>query len=44
MDVVTGGLSYIGKYITRRLVSDGKQVRILTGHLSRPNRSLRVRS
>ena len=37
MDVVTGGLSYIGKYIMKRLVSDGKQVRILTGHLSRPN-------
>lgn len=37
MDVVTGGLSYIGKYITQRLVSNGKQVRILTGHLTRPN-------
>lgn len=37
MDVVTGGLSYIGKYITKRLVENGKPVRILTGHLNRPN-------
>jgi len=37
MDVVTGGLSYIGKYITKRLVLNGKRVCILTGHLNRPN-------
>jgi nucleoside-diphosphate-sugar epimerase len=36
MDVVTGGLSYIGKHITQRLVSSGKKVLVLTGH---PNRS-----
>ena len=36
-DVVTGGLSYIGKYITRRLVSVGKKVLILTGHPGRDN-------
>lgn len=36
LNVVTGGLSYIGKYITKRLVSEGKQVLVLTGH---PNRS-----
>jgi len=36
-DVVTGGLSYIGKYITRRLVSLGKKVLILTGHPGRDN-------
>ena len=37
LNVVTGGLSYIGKYITRRLVSGGKKVVILTGHRNRPN-------
>jgi uncharacterized protein YbjT (DUF2867 family) len=37
LNVVTGGLSYIGKYITRRLVADGKKVLILTGHPNRPN-------
>lgn len=37
IDVVTGGLSYIGKYITEKLVSQGKKVRILTGHPNRPN-------
>lgn len=36
-DVVTGGLSYLGKYITRRLVSLGKEVLILTGHPGRDN-------
>lgn len=37
LDVVTGAFSYTGKYITRRLLSMGKRVRILTltGH---PNR------
>jgi len=37
LNVVTGGLSYIGKYITKRLVSEGKQVVVLTGHPHRPN-------
>lgn len=37
LNVVTGGLSYIGKYITKRLVSEGKQVLVLTGHPNRPN-------
>jgi len=36
-DVVTGGLSYIGKYITRRLLSLGKKVLVLTGHPGRQN-------
>jgi NADH dehydrogenase len=36
-DVVTGGLSNIGKHLTRRLVSNGNRVRILTGHPNRPN-------
>jgi uncharacterized protein YbjT (DUF2867 family) len=37
LNIVTGGLSYIGKYITRRLVAEGKNVLILTGHPHRPN-------
>ncbi|MBI5776274.1 MAG: NAD(P)H-binding protein [Nitrospirae bacterium] len=37
LNVVTGGLSYIGKFITQRLVSQGKQVLILTNHLQRDN-------
>jgi NADH dehydrogenase len=37
LSVVTGGLSYIGKYITKRLVARDDQVRILTGHPDRPN-------
>ncbi len=34
LDVVTGAFSYTGKYITRRLLSMGKKVRVLTltGH------------
>jgi uncharacterized protein YbjT (DUF2867 family) len=36
-DVVTGALSYTGKYITRRLLSAGRRVRTLTGHPYRPN-------
>ncbi len=37
LDVVTGAFSYTGKYITRRLLSMGKRVRVLT--LTRhPNR------
>lgn len=37
LDVVTGGLSYIGKYITRRLLDQRQHVLILTGHPNRPN-------
>ncbi len=37
LNVVTGGLSYIGKHITKRLISNGKKVLILTGHPNRPN-------
>lgn len=37
LSVVTGGLSYIGKHITQRLVDRGDQVLILTGHPDRPN-------
>ncbi len=37
LNVVTGGLSYIGKYITKRLVLERKKVVILTGHPNRAN-------
>ena len=37
LSVVTGGLSYIGKHITRRLVDRRDNVLILTGHPDRPN-------
>ena len=37
LNVVTGGLSYIGKYITRRLLANGQQVTVLTGHPHRLN-------
>lgn len=37
LNVVTGGLSYIGKYITRRLLDQRQRVLILTGHPNRPN-------
>ena len=37
INVVTGAFSYTGKYITRRLLSTGKKVRTLTGHLNRQN-------
>jgi uncharacterized protein YbjT (DUF2867 family) len=36
-DAVTGALGYTGRYITRRLLSAGRRVRSLTGHLDRPN-------
>jgi uncharacterized protein YbjT (DUF2867 family) len=36
LDVVTGATGYSGKYITRRLLDAGRQVRTLTGH---PNRA-----
>ncbi len=32
IDVVTGSYSYTGRYVTRRLVDAGRQVRTLTGH------------
>ena len=34
---VTGGLSYIGKHITKRLVERGSRVVVMTGHPERPN-------
>ena len=37
LNVVTGAFSYTGKYIAQRLLLQGKQVRTLTGHPSRPN-------
>jgi len=37
LHVVTGAFSYTGKYITRRLLADGVQVRTLTGHPDRPH-------
>jgi len=36
VDVVTGAFSYTGKYITQRLLAQGRLVRTLTGH---PNRT-----
>ncbi len=36
-DVVTGAFGYSGKYITRRLLAEGRQVRTLTNSLNRPN-------
>ena len=36
LNVVTGAFSYAGKYIASRLLSQGKEVRTLTGH---PNRA-----
>ena len=32
IDVVTGSFSYTGRYITRRLLASGRQVRTLTSH------------
>lgn len=37
MDVVTGAFSYTGKYITRLLLAQGREVMTLTGHPDRPN-------
>lgn len=34
---VTGAFSYSGKYITRRLLAEGRQVITLTGHPNRPD-------
>ncbi|MEO8955198.1 MAG: NAD(P)H-binding protein [Ktedonobacteraceae bacterium] len=37
INAITGAFSYTGKYITRRLLAMGKQVRTLTGHPENPN-------
>jgi uncharacterized protein YbjT (DUF2867 family) len=37
LDVVTGATGYSGKYITRRLLSQGHRVRTLTNHPAREN-------
>ena len=37
MDVVTGAFGYTGKYITRRLLDMGIEVKTLTGHPDRPD-------
>jgi len=34
---VTGAFSYSGKYIARRLLAQGDEVRTLTGHPNRPD-------
>jgi uncharacterized protein YbjT (DUF2867 family) len=36
IDVVTGGFSYTGRFIARRLLADGHRVRTLTNHANRP--------
>jgi uncharacterized protein YbjT (DUF2867 family) len=35
--MVTGAFSFTGKYLTRRLLAKGQQVRTLTGHPDHPN-------
>jgi len=37
LHVVTGAFGYTGKYITRRLLAQGKRVMTLTGHPDRPH-------
>lgn len=37
INIITGAFSYTGKYITRRLLALGKEVRTLTGHPDNPN-------
>lgn len=37
LDVVTGAFSYTGKYITKHLLSLGREVKTLTGHPNRPS-------
>lgn len=37
INAITGAFSYTGKYITRRLLAMGKEVRTLTGHPNNPN-------
>ena len=36
LDAVTGGFSYTGRFIARRLLGDGRRVRTLTNHVNRP--------
>jgi len=37
MDLVTGSFGYIGRYITQKLISSGKQVKTITTHPDKPN-------
>src|SRR5438105_7279800 len=37
MDAVTGAFGFTGRFITRRLLEAGGEVRTLTGHASRPD-------
>jgi NADH dehydrogenase len=37
MDVVTGSFGYIGKYITRKLLENGDDVKSITTHPDKPN-------
>src|SRR4030042_1975767 len=37
LSVVTGAFSYLGRYITSRLLEQGVRVRTLTGHPDRPH-------
>jgi len=37
MDMVTGSFGYIGRYITQKLISSGKQVKTITTHPDKPN-------
>jgi uncharacterized protein YbjT (DUF2867 family) len=37
VNVITGAFSYTGKYITRRLLALGNEIRTLTGHPDNPN-------
>ena len=36
-DIVTGAFGYTGRYITRLLLGEGRKVRTITGHPSRPH-------
>jgi NADH dehydrogenase len=37
LDVVTGALGYIGRYITAQLLESGREVRTITSHTNKPN-------
>ncbi len=37
LHIITGAFGYSGKYMARRLLAAGKQVKTLTGHSDRPN-------
>ena len=37
MDVVTGAFGYIGRYIAKRLIETGREVRTITTHPDKPN-------